>query len=51
MEPYSEAIDCDNSLRFSEKTFICMMIRIVRIVFANGLPTAAKRQWAGIIYK
>jgi hypothetical protein len=42
MEPDSEAIVCDNSMRFSERTSIRMMIRIMQIVFANDLPTAGK---------
>ena len=40
MEPDSEAIVCDNSMRFSERTFIRMITRIIQIVFASGLPTA-----------
>jgi hypothetical protein len=40
MEPDSEAIVCDNSLRFSESTFIRMITKIIKIVIANGLPIA-----------
>jgi hypothetical protein len=29
VEPDSEAIVCDNSMRFSEPTFICMVSRII----------------------
>jgi hypothetical protein len=42
MEPDSEAIVCDNSMRFSERSSIRMMTRIMQIVFANALPTAGK---------
>ena len=42
MEPDSEAIVCDNSMRFLERTSIPMMTRIMKIVFANDLPTAGK---------
>jgi len=38
MEPDSEEIVCDNSRRFSEKTFILVITRIMQIVIANGLP-------------
>jgi hypothetical protein len=44
MEPDSEAIVCDNSLRFSERTFIRMTTRIIKIVIANGLPIIGKNQ-------
>ena len=40
MEPDSDAIACDNSIRFSERTFIHMTMRITKIVVANGLPIA-----------
>jgi len=49
MEPISEAIVWDSSLRFSERTFIRMMTRIMQIVFANGLPTTGRNQKFGII--
>jgi len=39
MEPDSEAIICDNSVRFSVITVIRMMTRIMQRVFARGLPT------------
>ena len=42
MEPIKEPIVCDSSLRFSERTFIRMMTTIIKIVFANGLPTTGK---------
>jgi hypothetical protein len=40
MEPVSEVIVCDNSMRFSERLFIRKIKRIMNIVIANGLPTA-----------
>jgi len=40
MEPDSEAIVCDNSMRFSDRTFIRMIRRIIKGVIANGLPSA-----------
>jgi hypothetical protein len=43
MEPVSDAIVCDNSMRFSEKTFIPMITRIIRKVIANGLPSAKRK--------
>jgi hypothetical protein len=49
MEPISEAIVWDSSLRFSERTFIRMMTRIMQRVIANGLPTSGKNQKFGII--
>jgi len=49
MEPISNAIVWDSSLRFSARTFIRMMTRIMQIVFANGLPTTGKKQEFGII--
>jgi hypothetical protein len=49
MDPISNAIVGDSSLRFSARTFIRMMARIMQIVFASGKPTAGKRQEAGII--
>jgi hypothetical protein len=39
MEPISEAIVCDSSMRFSEGAFIRMITRIIKIGIANGLPT------------
>jgi len=42
MEPDTEATVYDSSLRFSERTFIRMMTRIMQIIFANDLPTAGK---------
>jgi hypothetical protein len=38
MEPDSDAIVCDNSMRFSERTFIRMITRIIKIIIANCLP-------------
>jgi hypothetical protein len=43
MEPISEAIVCDSSLRFSEWTFIRIMTSIIQILIASGLPTAGKK--------
>jgi hypothetical protein len=48
MEPIRETIAWDSSLRFSERTFIRMMTRIMQIVFANGLPTNGEKQGFGI---
>jgi len=42
MEPMSDEIVCDNSTRFSERTFIRMMTSIMLIVIAKVLPTAGK---------
>jgi hypothetical protein len=42
MEPIREAIVWDNSLRFSERTFIRMVTMIMKIVYANGQPTTGK---------
>jgi hypothetical protein len=49
MSPISKAIVCDSSMRFSGKTFIRMVTRIIKVVTANGLPTAGKKQKFGII--
>jgi hypothetical protein len=49
MEPISEAIVCDSSMRFSEGAFIRMMTMIMQRVTANGLPTTWKNQRFGII--
>jgi hypothetical protein len=49
MEPISQAIVCYSSVRFSERTFIRMMRRIMKTVKANGLPTTTKNQKFGII--
>jgi len=43
MDPDSEAIVCDSSMRFSEKTFIPMITRIIKKVIANGLPSAKRK--------
>jgi len=43
MEPDSEAIVCDNSTRFSDRTFIRVIMRIMKIVIANGLPIAERK--------
>jgi hypothetical protein len=51
MEPMSEAIVCDSSMRFSGRTFIRMMIKIIRTVSANGLPTATADQRFGLVLK
>ena len=42
MEPIREAIVWDSSMRFSLRTFMRMMTRIMEMVFANGLPTTGK---------
>jgi hypothetical protein len=44
MDPMSEAIVCDSSMRFSGRTFIRMMIKTIRTVSANGLPTTTSDQ-------
>jgi len=49
MELIREAIVWDSSLRFSAKTLIRMMTRIMPIVSASGLPKTGKRQEFGII--
>jgi hypothetical protein len=46
MEPDSEAIVCDNSMRFSERTFIRMMTKTIQIVSASGLPTGERKSEA-----
>ena len=50
MEPIREAIVWDSSLRFSARTLIRMMTRIMQIVFANGLPTTGEGQEFEIIF-
>jgi hypothetical protein len=40
MEPDSEAIVCDNSMRFTDRTFIRVIMRIMKTVKAKGLPIA-----------
>jgi len=40
VEPDSDAIVCDNSMRFLEKTIIRMMTKIIKSVIASGLPIA-----------
>jgi hypothetical protein len=45
----SETTVWDNSLRFSARTFIRVLSRIMQILTASGKPTAGKRQEAGII--
>ena len=42
-EPDSETIVCDNSRRFSERTSIRMMTKIIQIVTASGLPTSESK--------
>jgi hypothetical protein len=49
MEPVSDAIVCDSSMRFSGRTFIRMVTRIIEIIFANRLPTIGRKQRFGII--
>jgi hypothetical protein len=44
MEPGSEAIDCDNSMRFSERTFIRVMTKIIKPIIASGLPTTGENK-------
>ena len=43
MEPDREAIVCDNSMRFSERTFIRVITRIIRIGIASNLPTIERK--------
>jgi hypothetical protein len=50
MEPIREPIACDSSIRFSERTFIRMMTRIIKIGIANGLPTTWEKQRFGTIF-
>jgi hypothetical protein len=50
MEPVSETIVCDSSMRFSGGAFIRMMIRIIQIGNASGLPTTWKNQTFGISF-
>ena len=42
MGPIREAIVWDSSLRFSGRTFIRMMTRIMQMVVASGLPRSGK---------
>ena len=48
MEPDSEAIVCGNFIRFSERTLILMMTKIIRPVSASGLPIAEGKSAAWI---
>jgi len=48
MGPISEAIVCDSSRRFSERTSIRAMTRIKKTIIANGLPTTGRKQKFGI---
>jgi hypothetical protein len=50
MKPDSEAIVCDNSMRFSGKTFIRIIARIMEIVIAIGLPKAEEKSEISIYY-
>jgi hypothetical protein len=43
-KPVSDAIVYDNSLRFSARIFIRMMVWIMQTGLANGLPIAGKKQ-------
>jgi hypothetical protein len=43
MKPDSEVIVCDNSMCFSERTFILMITRIIEMVIAIGLPIAERK--------
>jgi hypothetical protein len=43
-DPISDTIVWDNSLRFSAKTFIRMMTRIIQMVFATNLPATEKNK-------
>jgi hypothetical protein len=43
VEPDSKVIVCDNSKRFSERTFIRIITRIMKIVIAKGLPTTEEK--------
>jgi len=48
-DPVSNAIVWDSSSRFSARTFIRIMTRIMQIVVARGLPTIGKKKEVGII--
>jgi hypothetical protein len=50
VETISEAIVCDISFRFSERTFIRMINEIMPIAYANGLPTTKRNQKVGDIF-
>jgi hypothetical protein len=43
MEPTRETIACDSSMRFSERTFIRVMTRIMPIEIASSLPTSQRK--------
>jgi hypothetical protein len=43
MEPDSEAIVCEKSMRFSKRTSIRMMTKVIQIVTASGLPTSESK--------
>jgi hypothetical protein len=43
MEPNNEVIVCDNSMSFSERTFLRKMTGIMKIVKANSLPIAERK--------
>jgi len=50
METDSEAVALDNFICFSEGIFIQMMIRIIQIVVASGLPTSERKlKWCNRI--
>jgi hypothetical protein len=44
MELISEAIVCNSSMRFSERTSMRMMTMIMKRVVANGQPTPEKNK-------
>jgi len=50
MEPIREVIVWDSSLRFSPKTFMRMITRIMQVATANGRPTTGERQQFEIIF-
>jgi hypothetical protein len=45
----NDAIVWDSSLRFSARTCIRMMTRIMQMIFANGLPIGADNQELAIM--
>jgi hypothetical protein len=49
MDPVSEAIVCDSSMRFSGRTFIRMMTRVIQRGIANGLPKTGEKLKFGIV--
>jgi len=46
---HTETTVCESSLRFSARTFVRMLTRIMQILVASGKPTTGQRQEAEII--